>query len=233
MNRSKLFTVLAAGALVAACDSGDITLAPTNIDNSQDNSSTTTPPTMTTNPCASFTVDGVVSEGSLESVNVSSGGTTTAEDACIYGSDFVADTRPLTVSSVRFEDLGTTNNLHIFDDSLFIGEDVTETDANLGERIPQEGEGTTVFVDAGVTMVFRSSDSYVRVARGSQLVAVGSAASPITFTADEDALLGVGTESDRGLWGGLQLNGNGNTNKCHDGTATGNGSGAISDFDPT
>ncbi|MEM1174589.1 MAG: hypothetical protein AAGI27_07225 [Pseudomonadota bacterium] len=237
MNRSKLFTVLAAGALVAACDSGDITLAPTNVDNSQDNSNqgntVTTPPTTVVNPCASFTVDGVTSEGAVESVNVTAGGTTAAEDACVYGTDFVADTRPLTVSSVRFEDLGTTNNLHIFDDSLFIGEDVSETDANLGERIPQEGEGTTVFVDAGVTMVFRSSDSYVRVARGSQLVAVGTAAAPITFTADEDALLGVGTESDRGLWGGLQLNGNGNSNKCHDGTATGNGAGTVSDFAPT
>ena len=40
------------------------------------------------------------------------------------------------------------------------------------------------------------------------------------------------TESDRGLWGGLQINGNGRTNKCHDGTATGSGAGA-SDFLPT
>ena len=71
-------------------------------------------------------------------------------------------------------------------------------------------------------MVFSAPDSYVRVARGSQIFAEGTAADPITFTADEDAVLQVGTESDRGLWGGLQINGNGLTNKCHDGTATGN-----------
>ena len=81
-------------------------------------------------------------------------------------------------------------------------------------------------------MVFKSSDSYVRIARGSQIFAEGTAAAPIVFTADEDAVLGTATESDRGLWGGLQINGNGRTNKCHDGTATGSGSGS-SDFEPT
>lgn len=219
MNRSKLFTVLAAGAFLAACDSGDITLAPTNVDNSNQGNTVTNPPTTAVNPCASYEDAGQTFEGTLN-----------ADGNCVYDTVFVSDTRPITVSTIRFPNFG---GLHIFEDSLFIGEDVTAADAATGQRIPQEGEGTRLIIDAGNTMVFTSADSYVRIARGSQIFAEGLAAEPITFTADEDAIQGIGTESDRGLWGGLQINGNGQTNKCHDGTATGNNPGNPSQFDPT
>ena len=119
-------------------------------------------------------------------------------------------------------------------DSLFIGEDVDASAAAAGKRIPQEGEGTRVTIPPGSTMVFTQADSYVRIARGSQIFAEGTAAAPITFTADEDVILSVANENSRGLWGGVQINGNGMTNKCHDGTATGN-AGVVgnSDFDAT
>ncbi len=219
MNRSKLFTVLIAGAFVAACDSGDITLAPTNIDNSNQGNTVTNPPATADNPCASYEESGQTFEGTVN-----------ADGDCVYSSAFVSDTRPITVSTIRFPNFG---GFHIFEDSLFIGEDVDSTSAGTGRRIPQEGEGTTLIIDAGNTMVFQAADSYLRVARGSQIFAEGTAAEPITFTADEDAIQGIGTESDRGLWGGLQINGNGQTNKCHDGTATGNNPGNPSQFDAT
>ena len=105
--------------------------------------------------------------------------------------------------------------------SLFIGEDVNAIEAANGKRIPQEGEGTRLMIEPGNTMVFSAADSYVRIARGSQIFAEGTADAPITFTAYEDAFLGSATESDRGLWGGIQINGNGWTNKCDDGSPTG------------
>ncbi len=209
MNPTKLIAVVFAGGLIAACDSGDINLQPTNIDNSNQNNTVNNPPPVDDdNPCASYEEGAATVQGELD-----------ADGNCVYNSSFVSDTRPITADSVRFENFG---GLHIFQDSLFIGEDVTETDAAAGQRIPQEGEGTRLIIEPGNTMVFTQPDSYVRIARGSQIFAEGTAAEPIVFTADEDAILGVGTESDRGLWGGLQINGNGLTNKCHDGTATGN-----------
>lgn len=219
MYRSKRVAALLAAVTLAACDSGDITLAPTNVDNSNQGNTTTTP-TTTTNPCASYQDSGQTFEGTLN-----------ADGNCVYDTSFVSDTRPITVSTIRFPNFG---GLHIFEDSLFIGDDVDANAAATGQRIPQEGEGTSLIIDAGNTMVFNAADSYVRIARGSQIFAEGTAAEPITFTADEDAIQGIGTESDRGLWGGIQINGNGRTNKCHDGTVTGNnGVAGGSQFDPT
>jgi hypothetical protein len=170
------------------------------------------------NPCASYTEAGQTCQGTVD-----------ANGNCFYDSNFVSDANPITVSSITFPNFG---GLHIFEDSLYIGEDVNANAAATGKRIPQEGEGTRLNIEAGNTVVFESADSYLRVARGSQIFAIGTAAEPITFTSDEDAVFGVATESSRGDWGGLQINGNGRTNKCHDGTGTGSGVGA-SDFLPT
>lgn len=204
MKITRLATMISLAAAAAACESGDINLQPTNVDNSVVNNPGTGGGE--DNPCASYVEAGQTFEGSYDGTN------------CTYDTSFVSDTRPITVSSIRFPNFG---GLHIFQDSLFIGEDVNEAAAATGTRIPQEGEGTRLVIDAGNTMVFSTPDSYVRIARGSQIFAEGTADEPITFTADEDAIGGTATESDRGLWGGVQINGNGLTNKCHDGTATG------------
>ncbi len=218
MKYKQLFTVVALSSLAACGGGGDINLTPSTVDNSVDNSTTSNAATEAVNPCASYSDGSTTTQGTLEG------------DNCVYDSLFVSDTRPITASSVTFENFG---GLHIFEDSLYIGEDVDASAAASGKRIPQEGEGTRLTIEAGSTMVFNQADSYVRIARGSQIFAEGSAAAPITFTADEDAILDAATENDRGLWGGMQINGNGRTNKCHDGSATGSGSGSVSDFDAT
>ncbi|MFL2546151.1 MAG: hypothetical protein ACJ0SL_02140 [Candidatus Rariloculaceae bacterium] len=205
-----------AAILLAGCDSGDITLNPTTIDNSVSGGGGGP---VADNPCASYVEAGQTFQGAVD-----------ANGNCFYDSLFVSDTRPITVSAITFPNFG---GLHIFEDSLHIGEDVDANAAATGKRIPQEGEGTSLTIAAGNTMVFQAADSYLRIARGSQIFAVGDAMNPIAFTADEDAILSVATESDRGLWGGLQINGNGQTNKCHDGTPSGSGAGTISDFAPT
>ena len=213
MLKKILISGVVAGALAGCTDSGDVNLSPTNISNG----GSTSGGGSTSNVCASYSDAGQTFQGTFDGQN------------CNYNSQFVSSTKPITVSSITFSNFG---GFHVFDDSLFIGDDVNATAAQAGKRIPQEGEGTRLNIAAGVTMVFKNTDGYVRIARGSQIFAEGSASSPIIFTADEDAILRSATESNRGLWGGLQINGNGRTNKCHDGTATGSGSGG-SDFLPT
>jgi len=223
----KTIRILALSTLVAAlgaCESGDIVLSPTV--NGTGGGGGGGGGGGTTNPCASYTTpSNQTFQGSVDS-----------NGNCFYNSLFVSDTRPITVSDITFPALAS-GKFHVFEDSLFIGDDVDASTAATGRRIPQEGEGTRVTIAAGSTMVFSQPDSYVRIARGSQIFAEGTAASPITFTADEDAILATATENSRGLWGGVQINGNGMTNKCHDGTLTGS-SGAVvplpaSDFLPT
>ena len=217
-----VLTFLALSVGLAACDSGDIVLNPTTVDNS--NSTTTvgqSAPAEAENPCASYVEAGQTFAGAIDD-----------NGDCVYDSLFVSDTRPITVSAITFPALENGAS-HVFDDSLYIGEDVDANAAATGKRIPQEGEGTRLTIAAGSTMVFKAADSYVRIARGSQIFAEGTADSPVTFTADEDAILDTATESDRGLWGGIQINGNGRTNKCHDGTSTGSGTGNVSDYDST
>ncbi|HEX9660491.1 MAG TPA: hypothetical protein VGA18_09325 [Rhodothermales bacterium] len=200
-----ILALSAAAIVVAGCESGDINLTPTTVDNSTSTGGGAAP----TNPCASYEQSGQTRAGTID-----------VNNNCVYDTLFVSATRPITVTEIAFP-LLANGAVHIFQDSLYIGEDVDANAAATGKRIPQEGEGTTLTIAAGNTMVFTRSDSYVRIARGSQIFAEGTADAPITFTADEDAILDVATESDRGLWGGVQINGNGRTNKCSDGTATG------------
>lgn len=217
MNRTKLFAVVIAGSLIAACDSGDIILQPTLNDNSTSIGGGGGGPST---PCATYVAGGQTVAGSED-----------ADGNCVYDAAFVSRDNPI-LSDITFP-LLENGRVHIFEDSLFIGEDVNAQAAANGTRVPQDGEGPRMTVQAGSTMVFRRPDSYVRIARGSRIIAIGTAAAPITFTADEDALSGTATESDRGLWGGLQINGNGRTNKCHDGTATGNNPGGTNQFLPS
>ena len=191
-----------AAVLAVGCESGDINLQPTTIDNSTGGGSSAPQ-----NPCARYEEAGQTYQGELD-----------ADGNCFYDSMFVSSTRPIRVGSITFPSFG---GLHVFESSLYVGEDVNAIEAEGGQRIPQEGEGTRLTIEAGNTLVFTASDSYVRIARGSQIFAEGTADAPITFTADEDAVLGLATESDRGLWGGIQINGNGWTNKCDDGSPTG------------
>jgi hypothetical protein len=207
MNSKQLVIFASVAAALAGCESGDIVLQPTTVDNST--STGGGGGAAPTNPCALYTQSGQTRQGTLD-----------ADNNCVYDSLFVSATRPITVDQVTFPAL-PNGGLHIFEDSLLIGEDVDANDAATGKRIPQEGEGTQLIIAPGATMVFRRPDTYVGIRRGSQIFAEGTADAPITFTADEDALLGISTENDRGLWGGVQINGNGRTNKCSDGTATG------------
>ena len=215
----KLFalTAMSSALLLAACGGGDINLNPTTVDNSTGGSNGGNNGGGTNNPCASYVKNGSTVQGTYSSGD------------CSYSSSFVSANNPITADQVTF---AAIPGVHEFDGSLFIGEDVDGQAAASGTPVLQEGQGTKLNIEAGVTMVFKNENSYVRITRGSQIFANGTATAPIIFTADED-IDGFATEDDRGLWGGLQINGNGMTNKCHDGTATGSGTGSVSDFSAT
>ncbi|WP_041521693.1 hypothetical protein [Gilvimarinus agarilyticus] len=210
MKIKTLVSVNVLAAVLVGCGGGDIELNPSNtvVDSNNVTNNTTNNNDNTgggsggdDNPCASYEQDGQTFQGSFDG------------DNCSYGSSFVSESNPLTVDlNIPSLDGG----LHIFEDSLWVGEDVDATEAANGTRIPQEGEGPSLSIEAGSLIAFSSSADYVRVARGSTIFAEGTADAPIIFSAVQDLRDGAATESDRGLWGGVQINGNGITNKCTD-----------------
>jgi hypothetical protein len=200
MHVSKLSSAIALAAALTACGGGgDVEVAPSNVDNSVDNSTTnnnTGGGGGTTNPCARYTAsDGTtVRQGGFDGSN------------CTYDSTFVGENNPLTVDlTIPF-----ISGVHIFQDSLFVG-----TNVDTGAA-PAEGEGPTLTIAAGNTLAFSDSADYVLINRGSQIVANGSQVAPITFTAFTDAVTGTAGPEAVSLWGGMVINGNGITNNCTD-----------------
>jgi len=204
MNKKSLLGASILAATLAACDSGGVSLSPavsvTNSNNSTVTGGTSTTPA--TNPCAAYAVSGQNIQGTYDGKN------------CTYSNTFVSDTRPLT-TDLLIREL-PNNGLHIFEDSLFVGRDVNANAAATGVRIPQDGEGPTLTLAPGVKLAFFNAEDYFVVSRGSRVIADGTRAKPIIFSAVKDLRDGTATSSDRGLWGGVQINGNGLTNKCTD-----------------
>lgn len=101
----------------------------------------------------------------------------------------------------------TAENGYALDGAVFVGED---GGANVALTIP-----------AGVTVFGKAGEDYLVVSRGSRLNALGTASEPIIMTSIEDVQGTVNPDTDRGLWGGLVINGFAPINDCIDATATG------------
>src|SRR5690606_36225409 len=102
------------------CESGDINLQPTTIDNSTGSGGTAA----RENPCARYEEAGQTYQGQLR-----------ADGHCYYDSTFVSATRPIRVSAITFRRFG---GFHVFEDSLYIGEDVNAIDAARSEEHTSE-----------------------------------------------------------------------------------------------
>jgi hypothetical protein len=213
MSIRNILAITVVGSFLAACGGGgggDINLEPTTVDNSVDNSVSGGGDTAN-NPCAAYTDDEAVVQGDYDGTN------------CTYNAGFVGESNPLT-TDLTIPLLST--GAHIFQDSLFVGTDVSPSDIAGGTAVPQEGEGPTLTIDAGTTLVFINPSDYVRINRGSQIIAEGTPAAPITMTSFADAVSDTAGDAAVSLWGGLQINGNGITNNCTDAERT-NGTCAV------
>ncbi len=200
MQAYRLLAVISVGALLAACESGDINITPTTIDNSVDNSVGGGTGFGADEECAAFVRGGVEIRGSAD-----------GNGNCTYDSTFVGPKNNLT------EDLLIpalpNGGAHIFSSSLFVGETFrTQADlANAG--ITQGGDGPTLTIAAGATLAFQTNKDFIIVNRGSRIIADGTADAPITFTSVSDINGTVGPE-DVQQWGGIVINGFGVSNKC-------------------
>ena len=200
MKTMRIVLTLIALAGVAACYGGGVKMNVSNVDNSVDNSQSGGGGS--NNPCASYTPpnSNQVVQGTFDGTN------------CVYGSNFVGKTNPVRVNlTIPF-----ITGKHIFQDSLFVGQDVSSGAAPAG------GTGPTLTVAAGNTLVFQDAADYVAINRGASIVAVGSPTAPITFTSFTDAITGTAGANDVQQWGGMIINGNGITNNCSDAERAGN-----------
>ncbi|MEQ8206000.1 MAG: hypothetical protein RIA65_07485 [Woeseia sp.] len=199
--RTKLaLTAVVASIVAAGCGSGDINIEPVTSVTNSNNTSNTGGNSGTTNPCAAYQNSGSQTiQGAYDGTN------------CTYAPSFVDAGNNLMVD-LTIADL-PNDGAHIFEGSLFVGES-HDTDAALATAgIAEGGDGPVLTVEAGATLAFQSSASFMIVNRGSQLFAVGRADAPITFTSVSDINGTVGPE-DVQQWGGMVINGFGVTNKC-------------------
>lgn len=207
MKLKNLFALNVLAATLAACGGGgDINLNPSNTvtdsNNNTTNNNGASSSSAAINPCASYELGGQKVQGVLNGSN------------CTYGVTFVSDTRPLT-TDLEIPALAN-GGVHIFQDSLFVGEDVDTNAIAAGVKVPAAGAGPILTIKAGAKIAFSNPVDYLRIARGSQIFAEGTKEAPIVLSATKDLIEKTATEADRGLWGGVQILGQGLTNKCTD-----------------
>jgi hypothetical protein len=213
MNLTRLVTVLALGALIAACDSGDITIAPVNnTDNSNQNNNNTTVTGADPNAgCAVlYEADGVT---------VAAQGVKDSQGNCEYDDTFTSNTNPIT-QDITFKAL-PGGAAHKLSTSLFIGETYGSQAELSAAGITQGGDGPTLTVEPGAILAFETRRDFMIINRGSQIIAQGTSRAPVTFTSISDIENTLPTTPDdptgaRAVqqWGGIVINGFAVSNKC-------------------
>jgi len=216
--KKSLIALSVVAAILTGCGGGgggDVKIAPstnvvdsnntTNNNTGGSNGGGSTP----TNPCASYTKSSVTRQGALDGAD------------CVYGADFVDFDNPLTVD-LTLADL-PNDGAHIFRGSLFVG--VNQKGDQSGFTFKSGGQGPKLTVQAGATVALENSSDFIAINRGSQIIAQGTAAKPITFTSRTD-VEGTVAYNAVSQWGGMIINGFGITNKCaYTGNLAANGSG--------
>ena len=154
---------------------------------------------------------------------------TRAAPNCVYEASFVDHDTPLTanLTLANLPDGGA----HLFNGSLVVGAGSATRGggADSAARVDAPGATVVLTIEAGVTIAFTNAANRVIVNRGAQIMAVGTAAAPITFTsmADVEALASADTADDLAAtatdqWAGITINGVALNNAC---TYTGAASG--------
>ena len=201
MFSKKALLVGAMAFLLAACEGGDVNVNAN--DNSVNTDNSVSGGGGDNNPCARYTDPGseTVIQGTFDGTN------------CSYDSNFVGELNPLTVDlTIPF-----ISGVHIFEDSLFVGENVDNGPAPRSSNTAgAAGDGPILTVRAGNKLAWTQSSDYLLINRGAQIIADGSPSAPITFSSFSDLVSGTADEEAIAQWGGVVINGNGITNKCSD-----------------
>ena len=201
MRTKQLIAASALLAALAGCGGGDINIDPaTNVSNSNNTTNTGGNGGGTTNPCAAYVNSaGQTIQGAYDGAH------------CTYTPSFVDSANPL-LADLSIPAL-PNGGAHIFEGSLFVGEAYRTNAALEAAGISEGGDGPLLTVEAGATLAFASNAQFMAINRGSQILAVGRADAPITFTSLSDVNGTVGP-LDVQQWGGLVINGFGVTNDC-------------------
>tara|TARA_R110001599_G_scaffold353795_2_gene597895 strand:- start:33125 stop:36613 length:3489 start_codon:yes stop_codon:yes gene_type:complete len=107
-----------------------------------------------------------------------------------------------------------------------INQSITLTPGNFYELVGKvvvggdNANSATLTVPSGITIYGGTSSDFLVISRGSKLVVNGTRSAPVTFTGIDD-LLGNVTDTSRGLWGGVVINGNAPINDCPEGAEGG------------
>ena len=127
-------------------------------------------------------------------------------------------------------DVGATANGAIDPEGLVLGNDAIYEIVGGAARItPPDGSAASsggalpdcrITLAPGAVVVGATNEDFLVVERGCAIVADGTAEQPILFTAKAE-VLGNAEDGDRGLWGGLVVNGYAPINDCPEGAAGG------------
>jgi hypothetical protein len=118
--------------------------------------------------------------------------------SCELPARFTQDTTLQNLPGVAYSIAGPTN----------VGTDIG------GPGNAPGGQAVTLTIQAGTLLFGSSGNDFLVVNRGSRINAVGTAASPIIFTARAN-LEGTATDSSQGLWGGVILLGRAPISNCN------------------
>jgi hypothetical protein len=200
MIRKKMIAAGVMLAGLAGCGSGDINVAPSTTVTDSNNTNNNGNGGGTANPCASYVnTAGQTIQGAYDGTN------------CTYAPSFVDAGNNLTVD-MTIPALAN-NGAHIFQGSLFVGNDYSSDAALAANGITEGGDGPVLTIEAGARIAFSSNSQFMVINRGSQIFAVGRSDAPITLTSLSDINGTVGPQ-DVQQWGGLVIDGFGVTNKC-------------------
>ena len=152
------------------------------------------------NWAAGWTYAGSVSHASQPDFGCPDGTTTSSR--------MLNGTRVCQLSGTITDDLLlTSNNYYELVGKVVVGGD-NEASADLTVQA-----GTTIFGGTDV--------DFLVISRGSKIIANGTRTAPVTLTSQSDLTGGADLSSDRGLWGGLVINGNAPINDCPEGASGG------------
>src|SRR5690554_4645480 len=144
MKIKSLISVGVLSAVLAGCGSDGVELSPTVIDNSTGGGGNGGGGSADNTGCA------YIDDGSNRTYGFLNQGTSN----CEYSREFIGSNKALKEGTLVVPELAS-GGVHIFDDSIFIGENVTPTD---GKPVPQEGEGATLQIQAGAKIALSGED---------------------------------------------------------------------------